>query len=119
MSVHPSRADPALQVTLVDPERWQNYGVTGEAGPLRMTWNRSLIQTEKVNVELWGYREVNRSSGAVTSSPQAELRYLYSLGRNVPNSGDFGFDPQPRAEFSSWELGNIRITASFQSEGER
>uniref|UniRef100_A0A3P9H8C7 Sushi domain containing 2 n=1 Tax=Oryzias latipes TaxID=8090 RepID=A0A3P9H8C7_ORYLA len=119
LSVHPSRADPALQVMLVDPERWQNYGVTGETGPLRMTWNRSLIQTEKVNVELWGYREVNRSSGPETSSPQAELRYLYSLGRNVPNSGDFGFDPQPRAEFSSWELGNIRITASFQSEGER
>lgn len=83
-----------------------------------MTWNSSLVGSEKIDVELWGYREVSRTV-AGSSAPQAEIRYLYSLGRNIPNTGDFSFLPEPREEFSLWELGNIRITASSKSEGER
>lgn len=115
-SVHPSRADSRLQVRLEDAGRWQNYS---EPGQLQMTWDRSLLRAEKVNIELWGYREVKLSSGAENASTTAQLSYLYSIGRNVSNSGDFRFTPEPRADFSSWELGNIRITSSFQLEGER
>ncbi|XP_036069422.1 sushi domain-containing protein 2 isoform X1 [Oryzias melastigma] len=116
LSVHPSRADSRLQVRLEDAGRWQNYS---EPGQLQMTWDRSLLRAEKVNIELWGYREVKLSSGAENASTTAQLSYLYSIGRNVSNSGDFRFTPEPRADFSSWELGNIRITSSFQLEGER
>uniref|UniRef100_A0A3B5LRS1 Sushi domain containing 2 n=1 Tax=Xiphophorus couchianus TaxID=32473 RepID=A0A3B5LRS1_9TELE len=102
----------------VNSTLWQNYGTPNMAGQLRMTWNSSLIKSERVNVELWGYREVSRSP-AGSSSLQAEISYLYSLGRNISNTGDFSFIPQPRERFSTWELGNIRITASPKSEGER
>ncbi|XP_047238000.1 sushi domain-containing protein 2 isoform X2 [Girardinichthys multiradiatus] len=118
LSVHPNKADPSYQVTLVNSTLWQNYGTPNMAGQLSMTWNSSLVESENVNVELWGYREVNRNT-AGPSPLQAEIRYLYSLGRNVPNTGDFSFIPEPREEFSVWELGNIRITASSKSEGER
>ncbi|KAM4579563.1 sushi domain-containing protein 2 [Fundulus diaphanus] len=118
LSVHPSKADPLFEVALVNATLWQNYGTPNMAGRLRMTWNSSLVQSEKINVELWGYREVNRST-AGSSTLQPEIRYLYSLGRHVPNTGDFSFIPEPREEFSGWELGNIRITASSESEGQR
>lgn len=117
--VHPSRADPTFEVTLVNESQWQNYGTPNMAGELKMKWNRSLIEAEEVNVELWGYREVSRSTAAGTPSPQAELSYLYSLSRNLPNSGVFIFMPRPREDFSDWTLGNIRVTASSRSEGER
>ncbi|XP_017161997.1 sushi domain-containing protein 2 [Poecilia reticulata] len=118
LSVHPSKADPSFEVTLVNSTLWQNYGTPNMAGQLRMTWNISLIESETVNVELWGYREVSRST-AGSSSLKAEISYLYSLGRNISNTGDFSFFPQPREKFSMWEVGNIRITASSTSEGER
>lgn len=82
-------------------------------------WNSSLIRPDRVNIELWGYREVNRSMAAGTSSLQAELSFLYSLGKNMPNTGTFSFIPEPKENGSEWELGNIRITASLTSEGER
>ncbi|XP_072243499.1 sushi domain-containing protein 2 isoform X2 [Leuresthes tenuis] len=119
LSVRPNKADPAFEVTLVNATKWQNYGTPNVAGQLKMTWNSSVIKTEEVNVELWGYREVNRSSVAETSSLQAELSYLYSLGRNLPNTGVFSFLPEAKKDFSDWELGNIRITAGSKSEGER
>ncbi|KAM4745424.1 sushi domain-containing protein 2 isoform 2-T2 [Anableps anableps] len=118
LSVHPSKADPSFEVTLVNATLWQNYGTPDMVGPLRMTWNSSLVESENVNVELWGYRETSRST-ARSSSLQAEMSYLYSIARNISNTGDFSFIPDPREEFSVWELGNIRITASSKSEGER
>lgn len=125
LSVHPSEADPAFQVTLVNATRWQNYGTPNVAGRLKMTWNGSLIAADKVNVELWGYREFSSrssSTGAAMngpSSPRAELSYLYSLDRNVVNSGAFSFVPESSKDHSDWVLGNIRITASSQSDGAR
>ncbi|XP_013768805.1 sushi domain-containing protein 2 [Pundamilia nyererei] len=56
-SVHPSKADPAYKVTLVNAMQWQYYGTPNVAGRLEFTWNSSLISAEKVNIELWGYRE--------------------------------------------------------------
>lgn len=117
LSVHPSKADPKYEVTLVNAMQWQNYGTSNIAGQLGMAWNRSLIRAERVNIELWGYREVNGTTGP--SSPQAELSYLYSLARNLYNGGIFSFIPVPKENYSDWELGNIRITASSKSEGAR
>ncbi|KAM9393861.1 sushi domain-containing protein 2 [Pholidichthys leucotaenia] len=114
LSVHPSKADPAFEVTLVNATQWQYYGTPNVTGLLKMTWNSNLIAAAKVNIELWGYREFNRSS-----SMQAELCYLYSLDRNLPNTGVFSFIPDPKQNFSDWELGNIRITAGSTSEGAR
>ncbi|XP_041855315.1 sushi domain-containing protein 2 isoform X2 [Melanotaenia boesemani] len=119
LSVHPSKADPAFEVTLVNATQWQNYGAPNMAGPLKMTWNSSAVEAEEVNIELWGYSEVNRSTAAGTSSLQAELSYLYSHSRNLSNTGVFSFTPEPKEDFSAWELGNIRITASSKAEGER
>ncbi|XP_035496038.2 sushi domain-containing protein 2 isoform X2 [Scophthalmus maximus] len=125
LSVHPSEADPAFQVTLVNATRWQNYGTPNVAGRLKMTWNGSLIAADKVNVELWGYREFSSRSSSTEagmngpSSPRAELSYLYSLDRNVVNSGAFSFVPESSKDHSDWVLGNIRITASSQSDGAR
>ncbi|KAK2838016.1 hypothetical protein Q5P01_015228 [Channa striata] len=102
LSVHPSKADPTFKVTLVNSTQWQHYGTQNIAGQLQMTWNSSLIGPEKVNVELWGYRD-----------------YLYSLGRNLTNTGSFTFIPKPSKNYSDWELGNIRITTSSKSDGAR
>lgn len=114
--------DPAFKVTLVNATQWQYYGTPKAAGRLKMTWNSSLIGAAKVNVELWGYREFSRSTEAgMNKSPplQAELRYLYSLGRDLDNTGTFSFVPQCSKDFSDWELGNIRITANSESDGAR
>lgn len=120
--VHPSKADPAFEVTLVNATQWHNYGTPNMAGRLKMTWNSSLIGAERVNIELWGYREFSRSTeagGNRSSSLQAELSYLYSLGRNLPNTGAFSFIPKPSQDYSDWEFGNIRIIASSKPDGAR
>nr|XP_046241528.1 sushi domain-containing protein 2 isoform X2 [Scatophagus argus] len=122
LSVHPSKVDPAFEVTLVNPTQWQYYGTPNTAGRLKMTWDSSVIGAEKVNIELWGYREFSRSTETETngsSSLQAEMRYLYSLGRNLFNTGNFSFIPAPAKDYSDWELGNIRITASSMPDGAR
>ncbi|XP_045890916.1 sushi domain-containing protein 2 isoform X3 [Micropterus dolomieu] len=122
LSVHPSKADPAFEVTLVNSTQWLYYGTPNMAGRLKMIWNSSLVGTEKVNIELWGYREFSRGTEAGTngsSSLQAELSYLYSLGRSLPNTGAFSFIPEPSKNHSDWVLGNIRITASSMSDGAR
>ncbi|GAA6218625.1 sushi domain-containing protein 2-like [Lates japonicus] len=122
LSVHPSKADPASEVTLVNATQWQNYGTVNAAGRLKMTWNSSLIGADKVNIELWGYREFSRSTEAGmngSSSLRAELSYLYSVSRNLENSGAFSFVPESSKDYSDWELGNIRITASSKSDGAR
>lgn len=87
-----------------------------------MTWNSSLVGADKVNIELWGYREFSRSTEAGmngSSSLRAELSYLYSVSRNLENSGVFSFVPESSKDYSDWELGNIRITASSKSDGAR
>ncbi|XP_049434450.1 sushi domain-containing protein 2 [Epinephelus fuscoguttatus] len=120
LSVNPSKAEHDSKVILVNTMQWLNYGTPNVAGRLQMTWNSSLIGAEKVNIELWGYREFSRSTEATgSSSLQAELSYLYSLGRSLSNTGAFSFIPEPSKDFSGWVLGNIRITASSELDGAR
>ncbi|XP_056134899.1 sushi domain-containing protein 2 [Lampris incognitus] len=133
LSVHPSELDPALKVTLVNKTQWQHYSTphragphrvwSHRAGPLTMTWNSSLIRSDRVDIELWGYREVSgrtASEGNNSASLQAEWSYLYSLGRDLPNTGAFSFIPKPSVKpHSNWEAGSIRVKASSSSEGAR
>lgn len=116
-SVRPSKEDPSFKVTLVNSTLWQNYGTPNMEGWLRMTWNSSLVESETIDVELWGYREVNQTIWP--SSLKAEISYLYSLGKNISNTGNFSFFPEPKEKFFVWELGNIRISASSESKGNR
>lgn len=47
-----------------------------------------------------------------------EWKYLYTLDRDQPNNGHFNFKPNPAAgEFSTWELGAIRVSSSEHSDG--
>lgn len=51
---------------------------------------------------------------------QAEWEYLYSLVKDHPNDGSFGFLPKPAENsFSSWELGAIRVSSSIHPDGMR
>lgn len=55
---------------------------------------------------------------AYTDTWQGEWAYLYSLVKDHPNNGSFSFVPQPaEKEFSSWELGSLRVSPSTNSDG--
>ncbi|CAB1460944.1 unnamed protein product [Pleuronectes platessa] len=58
-----------------------------------------------------------RPSSWWPSSLQAELSYLFSLGRKLVSSGAFSFLPVAPRDQSECQLGNIRITASSTSDG--
>uniref|UniRef100_A0A672G2A6 Sushi domain-containing protein 2-like n=1 Tax=Salarias fasciatus TaxID=181472 RepID=A0A672G2A6_SALFA len=115
LSVHTGKLDAKFKATLVNSTKWQYYGTPGVQGTLEMTWNTSLVRTERVNIELWGYRE--------TGEPYSEQwsgawEYLYSLAKDQPNSGSFSFLPKPAENgFSSWELGCVRVSPSHYSDG--
>ncbi|KAK6306016.1 hypothetical protein J4Q44_G00229410 [Coregonus suidteri] len=122
LSVHPSKMDAAFKVTLVNSTQWQYYGTPNTSGTLRMTWNPSLIgDKDSVNIELWGYREVNTTTANTTreeelSPLRAEWTYLYSLGRGLANSGSFSFTPKSSEKpYSDWEMGSVRVSSSIYS----
>ncbi|KAI1882426.1 hypothetical protein AGOR_G00250580 [Albula goreensis] len=82
-----------------------------------MTWNTSHVRAERVNLELWGYRETGEP---YSGSWQGEWTYLYSLQKDLPNSGEFSFVPKPAEKpFSDWELGCVRVSSSAHPDGKR
>ncbi|XP_033828467.2 sushi domain-containing protein 2 [Periophthalmus magnuspinnatus] len=121
LSVHPSKADPSSEVVLVNGTKWHNYGSQNISGELEMTWNQSRIGADTVNIELWGYEEINTGTAGTneTLSYEASIHYLYSIGTNVPNTGLFSFFPESSQNYSDIELGNIRITANSVLNGAR
>ncbi|XP_073808098.1 sushi domain-containing protein 2 isoform X2 [Danio rerio] len=117
LSVHHSKLGPAYKIILGNATQWQYYGTPGVGGDLKMTWISSLIKAERVNVELWGYSETGE---AYSSDWEAEWKYLYSVGRDVPNTGVFSFTPQIADNpFSLWDLGSMRISPSTKPDGAR
>ncbi|KAJ8384933.1 hypothetical protein AAFF_G00197410 [Aldrovandia affinis] len=115
LSVHPGKLDPRFKATLVNSTKWQYYGTPNVGGALSMTWNTSHVGAERVNVELWGYRETGEP---YSDSWHAEWMYLYSLERNLSNSGQFSFIPRPAERpFSDWELGCLRVSSSSHTDG--
>lgn len=50
---------------------------------------------------------------------EAEWKYLYTLSRNLTNTGVFTFLPVPSAQYSAWELGALRISSKHHPDGQR
>ncbi len=59
-TVHTGKLDAKFKATLVNSTKWQYYGTPNVGGTLQMTWNASLVGAERVNIELWGYRETGQ-----------------------------------------------------------
>uniref|UniRef100_A0A3Q4B3U5 Uncharacterized protein n=1 Tax=Mola mola TaxID=94237 RepID=A0A3Q4B3U5_MOLML len=115
LSVHTGKLHSKFKATMVNSTKWQYYGTPNVGGTLEMTWNTSLVRGEKVNIELWGYSETGQPYG---DNWQAEWTYLYSLAKDQPNSGSFSFLPKPAEnDFSSWELGAVRVSPSTYQDG--
>ncbi|XP_077441646.1 sushi domain-containing protein 2 [Vanacampus margaritifer] len=114
LAVHTGKLDSKFKAVLVNSTKWQYYGTPQVGGALQMTWNTSLVPTQRVNIELWGYRETGRPYSDLW---RGEWKYLYSLAEDVANNGSFTFVPQPSPEFSSWELGALRVSSSAKPNG--
>lgn len=57
-TVHTGKLSSEFKALLVNSTKWQYYGTPGVGGYLQMTWNTTLVNADKVNIELWGYREM-------------------------------------------------------------
>ncbi|XP_073334085.1 sushi domain-containing protein 2-like [Pagrus major] len=115
LSVHSGKLDSKFKATMVNSTKWQYYGTPNVGGTLEMTWNSSMVRADRVNIELWGYRETGKPYG---NDWRAEWSFLYSLAKNYSNNGSFSFLPQPAADgFSSWELGSVRVSPSTSPDG--
>ncbi|XP_035989785.1 sushi domain-containing protein 2 [Fundulus heteroclitus] len=115
LSVHTGKLDSRFKAVLVNSTKWQYYGTPGVGGNLQMTWNTTLVNAEKVNIELWGYRETGEPYSEYW---QGEWQYLYSLAKDHPNSGSFSFLPKIAEDgFSNWELGALRVSSGSYPDG--
>ncbi|XP_044030297.1 sushi domain-containing protein 2-like isoform X1 [Siniperca chuatsi] len=115
LSVHTGKLDSQFKAILVNATKWQYYGTPNVGGNLEMTWNTSLVRADRVNIELWGYRETGET---YTDNWQGEWEYLYALAKDQPNSGSFSFLPKPAENgFSSWELGSVRVSPNTYLDG--
>uniref|UniRef100_A0A3B4ZQQ6 Sushi domain containing 2 n=1 Tax=Stegastes partitus TaxID=144197 RepID=A0A3B4ZQQ6_9TELE len=115
LSVHSGKVDPKFKANLVNSTKWQYYGTPNVGGSLEMTWNTSLVRADRVNIELWGYKETGEP---YSDNWQGRWEYLYSLAKHQPNSGSFSFVPKPAGNgFSSWELGSVRVSPSTYPDG--
>ncbi|KAM9841672.1 sushi domain-containing protein 2 [Aulostomus maculatus] len=114
LSVHTGKLDSQFKAMLDNSTKWQYYGTPNVGGTLQMTWNTSLIRAERVNIELWGYRETGQP---YSEHWQADWEYLYSLANDQPNNGSFSFLPKPAPKFSDWELGSVRVSPSTNPDG--
>ncbi|XP_069028907.1 sushi domain-containing protein 2-like [Embiotoca jacksoni] len=115
LSVHTGKLDAKFKAVLVNSTKWQYYGTPHVGGSLEMTWNTSLVRAERVNIELWGYRETGEP---YSDDWRGEWQYLYSLAKDLHNTGSFSFLPKPAENgFSSWELGSLRISPISSPDG--
>ncbi|XP_066483592.1 sushi domain-containing protein 2 [Tiliqua scincoides] len=115
MSVHHSRVSPSEKSTLVNETKWQYYGTPGTTGNLTLTWSPQTLPATHVNIEVWGY---NETGTPYSENWEAEWKYLYSLSRDLPNTGTFTFLPVPSAQYGAWELGALRISSNRYLDGQ-
>ncbi|XP_043353707.1 kremen protein 1 isoform X6 [Dermochelys coriacea] len=115
LSVHHSKVSAAEKSTLVNATKWQYYGTPNTGGNLTVTWMHQTFPARRVNIEVWGYQETGES---YSENWMAEWKYLYTLGKEEPNSGTFTFIPVPvKADYSTWDIGALRISPSNYSDG--
>lgn len=65
--MHTGKLGSQFKATLVNSTKWQYYGTPNVGGTLEMTWNTSLVGAERVNIELWGYRETGEYTSINTA----------------------------------------------------
>ncbi|XP_012579147.1 PREDICTED: sushi domain-containing protein 2 [Condylura cristata] len=117
LAVHPSKVSQTEKSQLVNETRWQYYGTANTTGELTLNWSTEALPAQGVNIELWGYEEEGKP---YSSEWTAHWSYLYSLAKNIPNSGTFTFVPKPAAQmYQRWKVGALRISSSRHSEGEK
>ncbi|XP_041816334.1 sushi domain-containing protein 2-like [Chelmon rostratus] len=114
LSVHTGKLDAKFKATLVNSTKWQYYGTPNVGGTLEMTWDTGFVRADRVNLELWGYRETGTP---YSPTWQGKWEYLYSLSKDQPNNGFFSFSPKPADSFSSWEIGSVRVSSSSYTDG--
>ncbi|MBN3292280.1 SUSD2 protein, partial [Polypterus senegalus] len=114
--VHHSKVNSQFKSILENSTKWQYYGTPGTGGSLTLKWNSSFIMESSLNVELWGYREKGHP---YSDNWIPEWKYLYSLGKDVPNNASFTFFPQPARVSSEFEVGVLRLSPRNAEEGER
>ncbi|XP_043385087.1 kremen protein 1 isoform X7 [Chelonia mydas] len=116
LSVHHSKVSAAEKSTLVNATKWQYYGTPNTGGNLTVTWMHQTFPARRVNIEVWGYQETGES---YSENWMAEWKYLYTLGKEEPNSGTFTFIPVPaKADYNTWDIGALRISPSNYSDGQ-
>lgn len=76
---------------LVNETRWQYYGTSDTTGNLSLTWNTSVLPTQTVTIELWGYEE----TGGACQGP------VEVLGTSDTQTGDN--ESQVGLEAGAWE----------------
>uniref|UniRef100_A0A3B3QP37 Sushi domain containing 2 n=1 Tax=Paramormyrops kingsleyae TaxID=1676925 RepID=A0A3B3QP37_9TELE len=117
LSVHSGKLEAEFKVALGNATQWQYYGTAGVGGCLSLSWKPWQIRADTVNIELWAYRETGEPYSVSWAS---EWKYLYSLGKGLPNNGSFSFVPKPaESPFSEWELGAVRVSAGSYPDGTR
>ncbi|XP_069070569.1 uncharacterized protein [Pleurodeles waltl] len=116
ISVHTGKVAISEKSQLVNETKWQYYGTPGTSGTLTIDWEAEVIQESHVNIEVWGYEE---NGTPYSSSWSAEWKYLYSLRKNLSNSGSFTFIPEPSpAPYNRVEVGSVRISPASCSDGQ-
>ncbi|XP_054031527.1 sushi domain-containing protein 2-like [Dryobates pubescens] len=117
LSVHHSKVSDGEKCTLVNQTKWQYYGTHNTDGNLTLTWMQQALAASHINIEVWGYQETGDS---YSENWLAEWKYLYTLARDIPNSGKFSFIPEPaKGDYSTWDFGILRITPRNYSDGQR
>ncbi|XP_053329471.1 sushi domain-containing protein 2 [Spea bombifrons] len=117
LAVHHSKASETEKSVLRDSKKWQYYGTPGYNGTLTLLWDPSLLQTENIRIEVWGYKETGIP---YSDSWSANWTYLYTLSAHGPNNGNYTFTPSPaESPYSQWEVGMLRIVPSELPIGER
>ncbi|XP_067861780.1 sushi domain-containing protein 2 [Heptranchias perlo] len=115
VSVHHSKFSHLKKSVLWNATKWQYFGTPNVTGNLTLIWGVSLLPAASVNVELWGYKE---QGTPYSESWKGEWSYLYSLAKDVPNSGMFKFIPKPAQKpYSEWEIGMLRLTDKNLPDG--
>ncbi|XP_063272358.1 sushi domain-containing protein 2 [Prinia subflava] len=116
LSVHHSKVSDGEKCTLVNQTKWQYYGTPNTGGNLTLTWTQQTLATTYVNIEVWGYQETGDS---YSENWMAEWKYLYTLAREIPNTGKYSFVPVPaEGNYNTWDFGMLRIIPSKYSDGQ-
>ncbi|NXD40190.1 SUSD2 protein, partial [Copsychus sechellarum] len=117
LSVHHSKVSDEEKCTLVNETKWQYYGTSSTGGNLTLTWAHQTLAATHVNIEVWGYQETGDS---YSENWKAEWKYLYTLAKEIPNTGKYSFLPVPAEEsYSTWHFGILRIIPSNYLDGQR